>query len=161
MIDYTASFCQGRIIATIYGSNDYEDWIRNLFYLRRRRVLGEARTNRVDRKEALKFIRQERTVLEQSHEIIITGYSRGGAIAQNIAFELAPHKIVWLVTYGEKRTGNHAFVNILKALSFRLYAYRRRGDIIPLLPPWYAGLRQILCGRWTWPWRAHNYEAYT
>jgi hypothetical protein len=148
-LDYTRDHSAIRI----HGSNDYEDWRRNLFYLLRRGWAGTGRVNRIDRKEARKLLRENRNL---PHEVIVSGYSRGGAIAQIVASALVQKgHLVKLYLYASKRTGDSQFVNGLTRLCDRTTAKRNRGDIVPFLPPWYSNVRHTTRRKWRWPWIAH------
>lgn len=85
------------------------------------------------------------------------GFSRGAAIAALVALMCAgPDAELWL--YAPKRAGCRKLVDHCR---FRLQAFRvdaLRCDIIPLLPPWYAGWR-CSWSRWVWPWKAHEQSA--
>ena len=165
-LDYTTEEHQALLIIWIDGSNDYADWRRNLQF--RSRDLGRGRrTNRVDHKEAVKLLRLERDAIRRHQHVLIIAHSRGAAIGQNLARELAVRGFeVDLVAYGYKRTGNGAFVAELEAIA-TVRAFRHRGDIVPLLPPWRAGLRHELIGAWKPPctahmsygWRSENVDA--
>jgi pimeloyl-ACP methyl ester carboxylesterase len=89
----------------------------------------------------------------------IAGHSWGAAVAA---------LVVWLLLragveahgflYAPKRAGNKRFV-----LEVRDYvvAYRHRGDLMTLLPPWLAAFECRPIGRVTWPWDAHQpYQYY-
>jgi len=137
----------------ILGSNDRYDWAFN-FRTRRIGMEGDKqiRVNRMDRYEATVILRsltpEQRGKLRR-----IRGHSRGGAIAQIVAYELANVDIT-LLTYGTKRTGNKVFVR-RQQKTCRAVHFRNRGDIVPWLPPWYASMRCTVGGPWQWPWKAH------
>lgn len=122
----------------IFGSNDLRDWVYNF---RTMRTIGNnERVNRMDRKEALEVLRGIRGKLQGDMVCYVAGHSRGGAIAQIVARELARKGYeVRLETFGSKRTGNRRFVNELIWLT-GWRAWRNRYDIVPFLPPWYARL---------------------
>ena len=83
--------------------------------------------------------------------IMISGYSRGGAIAQCLALMLDfPDRRAFAVGFASKRTGNRAFVQKVDAENFGF-----RGDVVPLLPPWYASIPTQWAGPWMWPIKAH------
>ena len=83
--------------------------------------------------------------------VMIAGYSRGGAVAQCLAMIMAGVKqSVLAVGFASKRTGNRAFVRRLDAENFGF-----RGDVVPLLPPWYASIPTQWSGPWRWPLKAH------
>jgi len=155
-LDYRVTERHNATDILVIGSNDYGDWKRNLQF--RSRDLGDGvHVNRVDRKEALKLIRQVRHLLTDT--MIVRGHSRGGAIAQQAAWELRRlNYSVKLMLYGSKRTGNQAFVDKLLATGSTV-SIRHKGDWVPYLPPWRSHLPWVVVGEWTWPWRAHF--AYT
>lgn len=136
---------------TILGSNDLQDWVRNF---RTRRIgLGE-RVNRIDRAEALEVLRETR---EYRRTITtVRGHSRGGAIAQIVARELARVQPIILLTNGTKRTGNAEF--LMRLLIFTTWINERnRGDFIPFLPPWYTNTMPDLTDKpWRPVWIAHG-----
>ena len=144
-------------VLEILGSNDARDWLFN--FLPGRTIGDSERVNRWDRYEAL-------IVLRATHGVPITvveGHSRGGAIAQIVARELYRRdgKTRWLAIYGSKRTGNRRFVDAVYQTTHVL-AFRNRGDWIPFLPPWYAGIKPALTDKpWRPVWIAHtDYERY-
>ncbi|MFW6074558.1 MAG: lipase family protein [Chloroflexota bacterium] len=164
-VDYTARTYGDRLEINVLGSNDVQDWVRNLQTWRA--LAHEARANRVDRAEALQVIREQRANLDAFSHIIIEGHSRGGAVAQQIAFEIANRALahgrkrprIYLFLYGSKRTGDRAFVTFLTTFA-GVFAYRNRGDFIPLLPPWYASVSTTVEGRWRPVWVAHQDYGY-
>ena len=80
--------------------------------------------------------------------IVIGGHSVGGCIAEIAASMLrAP-----CYTYGGKRAPRRYRINATR--------YRRRGDIVPFLPPWRPANRHILIGKWAPFWRSHLPKEY-
>lgn len=145
-------------ILFVVGSNDLRDWVYNF---RTMRTIGSSeRVNRLDRYEALQVLRGIRGVTVRE----VRGHSRGGAIAQIVARELQKKGIpAPMVLYGSKRTGNLHFVRHLWDTDLHSVHYRNRGDWVPLLPPWYARLPEVITAK---PWqpliRAHlDYQMST
>jgi hypothetical protein len=148
---------QGGQVLQIIGSNDAQDWLFN--FMTGRTIGDNERVNRWDRYEALVVLRAIRGLKPS----IVEGHSRGGAIAQIIARELFKRDGLkrWLSLYASKRAGNRRFVDAVHRASHVL-ALRHRGDWIPLLPPWYAGIKHGLTYKpWRPIWIAHvDYHAY-
>jgi hypothetical protein len=147
----------GDRVLQIIGSNDARDWMFN--FMTGRTIGDNERVNRWDRYEALIVLRAIRGL----NVLIVQGHSRGGAIAQIVARELHRRdgKHRWLSLYGSKRAGNRRFVKALHRTTV-LFALRHRGDWIPLLPPWYAGVKHALTEKpWRPVWIAHvDYGPY-
>lgn len=135
----------------IHGSNDLRDWLFN--FMTGRTIGSNVRVNRWDRYEALVVLRALREYRDKP--IHVWGHSRGGAIAQIVAYELkAADRLMCLQVFGSKRTGNRAFVQRL--IAFNVDSIRLRGDWIPFLPPWYWPLPTLVHGPWRPVWIAHN-----
>jgi hypothetical protein len=85
-------------------------------------------------------------------DVVISGHSWGGCIAAMVATILvAPCYI-----YGGKRSPRKGLTRHYVA-----QAYRHRGDIVPLLPPWRPRYTdEIVFGKWMWPWEAHKLSNY-
>ncbi|MFW6313502.1 MAG: lipase family protein [Spirochaetota bacterium] len=164
-VEYVSTAHPGYLEIKVLGSNDVQDWVRNFQTFRS--LAHGARANRVDRKEALEVIRELRRTIDAFDIITIEGHSRGGAIAQQIAFEIANRGIrhgrrsprLLLFVYGSKRTGDRGFVRFLTTFA-HCQCYRNRGDWIPLLPPWYASVPTTVEGRWQPVWIAHANYSY-
>jgi hypothetical protein len=144
-------------VLQIIGSNDARDWLFN--FMTGRTIGDNERVNRWDRYEALVVLRAIRGLDIN----MIEGHSRGGAIAQIIARELYRRdgKRRFLAIYGSKRAGNRRFVDAVYR-ACHVLALRHRGDWIPFLPPWYAGIKHGLTHKpWRPVWIAHgDYAAY-
>jgi pimeloyl-ACP methyl ester carboxylesterase len=142
-------------VIRIHGSNDMKDWVYN--FLTGRTIGSNIRVNKWDRYEALIVLRQLRTKYGRERLYHIFGHSRGGAIAQIVAYELGFRCVIMRV-YGSKRAGNRRFVEAV----FRPgdACYRHRGDWVPWLPPWYARLPNIVFGQWLPLGKAHDYNSY-
>lgn len=148
---FTTEVCH---IVRIQGSNDLSDWIFN--FLPGRTIGDNVRVNRWDRYEALRVLRGLRDYSDKP--IYVWGHSRGGAIAQIVAYELArQRRMVSISVFGSKRTGNRRFVReLFMERSYASKAFRHRGDWIALLPPWYWPIPALVFGRWAPVWIAHN-----
>lgn len=129
----------------IEGSNDLRDWIFN-FATGRTIWPGGVRVNKWDRYEALIVLRWLRRTYNSDVRFRVGGVSRGGAIAQIVAFELDMEgRLDELQTFGTKRTGNKKFVdhldpNLQPGGDLWVVHWRNRMDVVPFLPPWYARL---------------------
>jgi predicted lipase len=143
------------------GSNDLVDWIYNF---RTMRSIGDnERVNRMDRHEAIRVLRVLLRTYPNTQKWYINGHSRGGAIAQIVARELARkgHRVL-LRCVGSKRTGNRRFVQALSGV-VRTLSVRNRGDLVPFLPPWYARLQPeiVTYKPWSGPYKAHvDYDGW-
>lgn len=144
-------------VVEIFGSNDLRDWLFN--FMTGRTIGSNVRVNRWDRYEALIVLRAIRGLPIRS----VVGFSRGGAIAQIVAYELGRNRasMPFLTLFGSKRTGNRQFVKWLYRVTHP-FAIRHRGDWVPMLPPWYADVRHTLSHKpWRPIWKAHtDYSAY-
>lgn len=92
---------------------------------------------------------------KQVREILVSGHSRGGALATLCAVDLAvefPSVPLNLVTYASPRVGNEAFVQFCKDLpNLRSARFVNGFDVVPLLPlakdtPWLAHLQSMCAG---------------
>jgi hypothetical protein len=139
----------GHLFVYLNGSERLSDWVRN--FQTRRKLRGGAWVNRVDHREALATIRELRVMIESADKVTVAGHSRGAAEAACMAWELGCRAIL----LAPKRTGCRDFVGELDYI-----AYRHRGDIVPYMPPWYAGFKCIVFGRFRWLWEAHEPREY-
>jgi pimeloyl-ACP methyl ester carboxylesterase len=143
----------GALFIYLEGSVTYSDWVRNFMVGRRRTAQGYV--NRVDHREALATIREMRQPLQVVKSVQVAGHSRGAAEAYAMAQELrAAGHCVRCVLFAPKRTGCREYQDS------EYLAYRRRGDWVPFLPPWYAGWRCIVFGSWLPLWKAHEPREY-
>lgn len=154
------------------GTNTATDRRRNL---RTRRVaaLG-GRVNQADLEEAELIFRAVTLAVDLSdiRLVAICGFSRGGAVAQLLWLLIGAHLPVVraLELYAPKRTMcrqlPRKWGDLWEATAYRF-------DVVPFLPPWYAGipivwqtrprLTDAPRGRWwfEWmlPWKAHEQSA--
>lgn len=153
----------GTLFVWVHGSNDLKDWVYNLL-TGKRWIDRHSRVSRWDRYEAIKVLRAIRADVwdVRTMQIKIGGHSRGGAIAQIIAYELAQDEYVSLEVFGTKRAGNWPFVGWLEENleKYKCVAWRNRGDWVTYLPPWYAYLKQtIMVGEYRAKiGQAHRYD---
>lgn len=136
----------------IYGTNHKMDWLSN-FSLNRTLLQDGIRVNTKDLVEAqwtVEYI-TSRIDMKKVKILTIVGHSRGGGIAQIVAWKLNefyPNVSVKLVLFGGKRAGNKKFV---KSINHITDAYRHRGDIVPFLPIWplYYSVKTTVFGKWS------------
>lgn len=151
----------------ISGTNHPMDWARNI-RLRKVPIGPKAncvRVNHEDYREAQWVIEylSQRCDLQKLQKLTVAGHSRGAAIAQVVVYLIIqqfPHINRGGVLLAPKRTGNRVF---RKAIEPYVVAYRRRGDIVPFLPPWpfYWNPYTVKFGEWTWKfWNAHAPKSY-
>ena len=137
----------GTLYVWVHGSNDLRDWIYNLL-TGRRWIDNVSRVSRWDRHEAIQVLRAIRKDVHNSRtaRIKVGGHSRGGAIAQIVAYELQDTVPLSLEVFGSKRVGNWPFVGWLEEILDRgkCVAWRNRGDWVTYLPPWYKQLDQTI-----------------
>lgn len=132
-----------------HGTSSADPWWRNLL-VRRVRWRGY-RVNCADLDEA--FAVRNHVAEERPHDRTdIVGFSRGAGPAALLALML-PNAVLGLAA--PKRVGCRQLVRDLRGRSV-VEAYRC--DIIPLLPPWYAGFKCSWSGFY-WPWQAHRLSA--
>lgn len=94
-----------------------------------------------------------RSAVRQGRRLLVTGHSKGGALAQLAALRLAsigdpdlrPEAVY---TFAAPRAGNHAFARAFeRALAGRVWRFEYQDDLVPHLPPsegaWFA-LRSAL-----------------
>lgn len=123
-----------------------DGWVdcRNNLRAGMREVYG-CKVNRADRQEALATIRKYRQDILGAKNIVVLGHSRGGAVALQFVFELLRGPVgrgyldkgYRVCVTAAKPTGDREFY---KKLDFAK-AHRRRGDIVPFLPPWSPNVR--------------------
>jgi pimeloyl-ACP methyl ester carboxylesterase len=133
------------------GTTSADPWWRNL--LVRRVVWSGYRVNRADLDEAL-WVRSWLACERPHDRTNIVGFSRGAGVAALLTLML-PNATTLAVA--PKRVGCRKLVRELTA-GYRLGATAYRFDVVPLLPPWYAGWRCKWSG-WMWPWKAHERSA--
>lgn len=128
-----ASFEDG--VLFVGGSNHWRDWAHHFLPGARRREIVAAT-------EIMKII-------GALPVRIVAGHSMGAAVACIVAAELERiGEDVQLYVYGGKRAPR------IGATPTK--AYRRRGDIVPWLPPWRPRYDNHVFGDRTWPGDAHN-----
>ena len=135
-------FCRGT-------SKRHDKWYRNLL-VRRTRWRGY-RVNRADWQEAL-LVLGHLWDTSRWDSVEIMGFSRGAGPAAILALQWPD---AYLQLAAPKRLGCRGLVKHLRG---RMKVTAKRFDVIPLLPPWYAGWR---C-KWydyMWPWDAHAESA--
>ena len=133
------------------GTTGYSEWARN-FHTRTlnrygRRVKAELWV------EAVQVSYEVRSRLDGVKDVVISGFSRGGGLAQVVALELIDRNIdagVFVELWAPKR----ALSDVSGVPITHCFAYR--GDIVPFLPPWYGRLPMTWLGRVDWFWKAHN-----
>lgn len=80
-----------------------------------------------------------RSVADAPQRLVLTGHSKGGALAIFAAYWLVRHHglaagNLQVVTFGGARCGDNAFCNAYKALGIPTKRYESDTDIVPLLP---------------------------
>lgn len=121
----------------------------------RRTGFGAWRVNAADLREAERVHAGLPNGL-QYNRIVVHGFSRGAAIAALTAL-FRGVGVSRLYLYAPKRSVSLRAARWMRRyLAYEAQAYRF--DIIPMLPPWYAGWR-CRWSRWMWPWRAHEQSA--
>lgn len=120
------------------------------------------------REKVLKLLADPET--RQVFQLVCTGHSLGGALAQLCALDIqynlgvAPE----VVTFGGPRVGNAAFVESYTRRIPHTTRYVNGRDLVPHLPPWLLGYRHTgpeVCLRRRWGWRVgwvtdHSLERY-
>ncbi|MCH8476365.1 MAG: hypothetical protein LAT56_00270 [Wenzhouxiangella sp.] len=96
-------------------------------------------------------------LIHPAKEIVVCGFSRGGAVAQVLAIIIAHdfHLIAPLHLYASKRTSTKVSdLHIECNVSYR-------GDIVTFLPWWPYRIPKVAWkDRITWIWKAHNKAAH-
>ena len=154
----------GTVYVWVAGSNDAEDWRGNLNPAPIDLEDG-AKVGWRDNQEASLILSRivEEIGVKSIGAVTICGFSRGGAIAQILAYDMADIADTALLLFASKRAGNRRFCQLLrdkKRLKV-ISAVKHRGDLIPFLPPWplYRNVKHSLAGKLTWPWTAHMRSA--
>jgi hypothetical protein len=130
------------------GSIGRGDWIRNM---RTRRVdYGGHRVNEADFSEAVAVLLEIEGKIG-TREIVIGGFSRGGAVAA----------ILHLLLAEEYGTGAQLKLWAPKRSGLPVIGRAHRGDMVPYLPPWYPRIDLLTEDEpITWPWAAHKKSAH-
>lgn len=146
------------------GSNGVGDWLQNID-LRRVEIRKGERVNRRDLHEAFQiyFAVLNKVDVSEIGAVTICGFSRGGAIAQILAYVISTNDEVdvSLLLYASKRAGNGRFLQRLRSQVSRMVASYVRGDVVPFLPPWplYRNVKHEALDKLHWPHKAHQYSA--
>ena len=133
------------------GTTGHSEWARNLDV--RTMLVYNRRVKTELWREALDVAQEVEPMLDGVEQIVISGFSRGGGLAQVVALELIDRNIdagVFVELWASKR----AMSNIVGVPIMNCTAHR--GDIVPFLPLWYARLPMTWLGRFDWFWKAHN-----
>jgi hypothetical protein len=123
----------------ISGSDHWLDWVHHF--------LPRAQIREID--AGWKLAQQLRAV--ECDRFVIGGHSLGGVIAEICACILYMIRPVMVYTFGSKR----GYVKFHKCVH-----YRRKGDIVPFLPPWRPKLKCTVFGKWMPFWMAHRPKVY-
>jgi len=140
------------LIISIHGSDDLQDWINNLDY---EKIHFDVYSN--GPKIHFGFFKHYKLiidkivqiVLEYNGNVIITGFSLGGAVASLIVLYLKTHlenKNIKLVIFGSPRVGNYLFSLMMKDVCPEAIRVNCGRDIVPHLPTWCMNYRHFgLC----------------
>ena len=121
------------------GSDDWREWLHHVMPGARRREIREAAA-------ILAWLELSRTMIHT-----VAGHSMGACVATIIA---AMHGGLKLYVYGGKRAPRSHYREPDAA-------YRHYRDIVPFLPPWRPGYRNIMVGcKCLSPWEAHQPRNY-
>lgn len=89
----------------------------------------------------------QRAIASGTTEIVLTGHSLGGAMAQLFAYEIIneklPIEVSHVVTFGQPRVGNKAAVEQFSDINTKLLRIVNEGDAVPRVPP------ALLAHTWT------------
>lgn len=120
----------------IDGSDTVSEWLKNFAWLR----IGNYFMAWGFASVARKLTPQIEAVIMQGSPIIVTGHSRGGAIAQAVACIMADrwHNISEIVTFGSPKVGGRKFCKGMAELGLTHTRVDAEGDPITRLP-WLRG----------------------
>jgi len=135
------------------GSSGWGDLARNLDP-RCEQVFPGAWVAEADLDEA-RAVWQAVHTYAHGRTVHILGFSRGAAVAVALALWIPEGIGATLELYAPKRVGNRKALSALRPTTATAY----RGDLIPLLPPWFRQVDIEWEGKLTWPWRAHSKSA--
>jgi len=81
--------------------------------------------------------------MHPDHQVIVTGHSLGGSLASIVAAtlvkrEIVPSSAIQVYTFGEPRTGDHAYAQLFNKLIPTNYRIVHNNDLIPHSPPCYV-----------------------
>ncbi|KXN68903.1 alpha/beta-hydrolase, partial [Conidiobolus coronatus NRRL 28638] len=82
-----------------------------------------------------------------NYQVVFTGHSLGGAIAEILAFKLAQNGVIRyeninIYTYGQPKAGNSAFASYVNSQPWTYMRVTSFGDPVPTLPPSILGFAQ-------------------
>lgn len=157
-------FVNGHLYVWCSGSNGVGDWLQNID-LRRVEIRKGERVNKRDLHEAFRlyFAMLNKVKFEDIKSVTICGFSRGGAIAQILAYVISANDAVRmsLFLFASKRAGNGRFLQRLRSQVQHIVATYVRGDLVPFLPTWpmYRNVKHEALGKLRWPHKAHPLSA--
>ena len=120
----------------IDGSDTVSEWLKNFAWWR----IGNHRMAWGFSSVARELIPQIEAVIIQGSPVVLTGHSRGGAIAQAVARIMADrwHNISEIVTFGSPKVGGRRFRNDMTELGLIHTRVDAEGDPVTRLP-WLRG----------------------
>lgn len=139
------------IVAVVRGTDDGDDWKMNIKSARMHKYVGVGKVGGgfgayfgLIRKKLVAEIVTE--FKHNARPVLIGGHSLGAASAVYLAHELYQHMVPFELCgiIGGPRPGNKDFCEHTDAmLNGRLIQLRRKGDIVPCVPPYLAGHRHL------------------
>ena len=133
------------VIVFIGGSDHWSDWLHHF--------TPGAKKREIEAAEAIFEVIREK--VEDAISVFIGGHSVGGVIACCLG-EMTQHKAqtpTYVCLFGSKRIWWNPEVD--------MEHYVRRGDIVPLLPPWRREYRKLIVYGKRLPfWKAHGPSTY-
>lgn len=132
------------------GTRNGQEWRWNV--MTRRLKFSRTKVNKVDFEQAGEVWYELLRELDpySFDAVVCAGYSRGGAIAQILAWFMSTMAHARAFAFAGKRAGNRRFNEQMPQINDAQF-----GDIVPLLPPWYARPNMTWWRPWMMPWSAH------
>jgi pimeloyl-ACP methyl ester carboxylesterase len=133
---YISEMIDGTLYVAFRGSSSFMDWIRNLFFWRKRGFhAGFAKT------ASEMFLEASRLI--QDHEnVVLTGHSQGGAEAFYFALKLHKH-VQMVVTYGSPRCMSKKLAREYLIHNIETINVQYEGDIVAHVPASWLGFAHV------------------
>jgi hypothetical protein len=132
-------------VVVFRGSDEFIDWIANLFIAKRVVPYGNYKSKIRVHSGWIETYKQIRNLVHDQvlnfDNVIITGQSLGASLATLCAVDIQynfPNKNIACVPFGSPKVGNKAFTDSFDKRVPDTYRFVHGRDLIPLLPPFYS-----------------------
>lgn len=124
-------------IIAFAGSKDFQDWVNDFEFVKvKRDELGWIHNGFADSFDNLKKPLLENSKINKFDNLIFTGHSLGGAVAQIMAlhFKNAGYNVVGCYTFGQPRVGNSDWKKKYESARIPTFRFVHGYDSVPNVP---------------------------